>query len=567
MCHRVTAVIWAHERCGALGQDSKIQAYLKKISESNFLGRGARRSALLAYLLEAEASGKGDKIKAYSIGVDVFEKSDDFDPTVDSSVRVEIGRLRTAIALFEASEWADTAIKVEIPVGTYRPIITDRQVDAEAVQQTRADGSPTRPVSSAPMRKRYLTLGATCIVAAALLFWGVASYWARAPSLTSGPPITLTIKEFEGDALGKDVSTLVQDSFSNNAIVALKTTSLPDAAEGNFSVTGSVTRRDDRSFVRVKLTEQASQKLVWSHYFELDTSTDLRTQLNAKLNGELETRLLGEAKSRLEKMDVALLSPEQMFLLGTWVSGPAKNTLSWETERVTLMQLALEKDPDFGPAHSVLADKYGFLANVHPDWNTEEYLNLSRFHAERAIELSPLDANAMFNVAQSYWHAGRHGASQRMFHRVTELDQSNSLARFFTKLLPYWCADVPNDVMLWATDFDASLSRDNPIRWIVLTWIAQLHTNRGEYDLAARSIEDAAQIFQVAYTYMIYAMLLVKDGQPDAARSIIQRQNSNWPNAGFEHFINTTVPRLCLEQPDAERFTKDYQELLTELRK
>ncbi len=267
----------------------------------------------------------------------------------------------------------------------------------------------------------------------------------------------------------------------------------------------------------------------------------------------------------LEKRDVATLTPEQLFILGTWVSGPAVGTLKWETERVTLMKLALDQDPDFGPAHSVLADKYGFLANVHPDWDTQENLNLSRYHAERAIELSPLDSNTMFNVAQSYWHLGRHTDSQRIFHRVTELDNSNSLARFFSRLMPYWCADVPDDAMQWALNFDANLSRDDPIRWIVLTWIATLHTNRNEYDLALQAITDAAQIFQVGYTYMAHAMLLVQAGQPDAARAVIQHQRSNWPGITTEHYAGSTVPRLCSEQPSADRFINDYTKLTAAL--
>lgn len=544
-----------------------IRAYLDRIAESKFLGRSTRRSALIEYLLRLEAANEGEKIKAYSIGIDVFGKSTDFDTTTDSSVRVEVGRLRTAIALFEASEWADTEIKVEIPVGTYRPVITQRQSGITVAAQIGTGEGAAIKTPPAQGRSRNLAVSFVLGLAGVVLFAGLIAYVWRGTPTESGPPISLTVEDLQGGPLGTELSLLVKDSFSNNSIVELLALSPEKAREGHYVVRGRISKIADLSYVSVELENQGTQKIVWSHFFELDGVASIQEQLDIKLNGELETRLIGEAKVLLEQRDVNTLTPEQLFILGTWVSGPAKNSLEWEVGRVDLMKLALEKGPDFGPAHSVLADKYGFLANMHPDWDTQETLQLSRFHAERASELSPLDSNAMFNVAQSYWHAGRHKDSQRIFQRVLELDSGNSLARFFARVVPYWCAAVPDDVMEWALDYDARLSSDNPIRWIVLTWIATLHTNRQEHGLALRAATDAAQIFQVGYTYMARAMLLNKAGQPDAARAVINRQMSNWPGTTARHYATSTIPRLCTEQPDAANFIKDYTDLAEALAK
>lgn len=533
------------------------------------MGRGARRRALLEYLVRSEVGDDGDKIKAYSIGLDVFDKPKDFDPTKDSSVRVEVGRLRTAIALFEASKWADTVIKVEIPLGTYRPEITKRGIDAntDAAPGTSALDGTQDPIPPVPA-KRGLSLTSVLVgILIALVLGGISALFWRSPSPASGPPILLMVEDFGGHALGKELSIQVKSSFSNNPVIELLDRSPPKVDDRHYVMRGTVSGSGDPYWVSVELVNQGTLKVVWTHVFKLSGTDDLPAELDAKLNGELETRLIGAAKVLLEKRDVADLTPEQLFILGTWVSGPAISTLEWESKRVTLMKLALEKDADFGPAHSVLADKYGFLANMHPDWDTAKSLELSRFHAERAAELAPLDANVMFNVAQSYWHAGRHQESQRTFARVTELDSSNSLARFFAKVVPYWCGDVPDDVMTWALDFDANLSSDDPIRWIVLTWVATLHTNRGEYDLALKAASDAAQIFQVGYTYMAHAMLLNKAKQSDAARQVIERQFANWPGIGVAHYSGSTIPRLCAEQPYPDRFVSDYLELTTSVEK
>jgi len=545
----------------SLVSEEELCEYLDKVADSNLLGRGVRRSALLEYLIRAEVNNEGDKIKAYSIGLDVFDKAKDFDPTTDSSVRVEVGRLRTAIALFEASEWADTAIKVEIPLGTYQPEITKRQDILDQKDAASQADDSALPAPPAQTRPPFKPLAIMLGLVATLLIAGLSVAWWRSSSAVTGPPILLTVEEFGGNAIGKELSILVKHSFSNNSVVNLMDEIPGRADDRHFVVRGNVTESKDFFWVSVELANLLTHQVVWNHVFQLDETGNLQGELDKKLNGELETRLIGAAKVLLEQRDVADLTPEQLFILGTWVSGPAVSTLEWETERVTLMKLALSKDPDFGPAHSVLADKYGFLANVHPDWDTEKILELSRYHAERATELAPLDSNAMFNVAQSYWHAGRHTDSQRIFSRVTELDSGNSLARFFAVVVPHWCSEVPDDVMTWALDFDAGLSSDDPIRWIVLTWIATLHTNRQEYNLALQAAMDASQIFQVGYTYMAHAMLLNKVGQPNAANRAIERQVSNWPGIKVEHYSSSTIPRLCTEQPNAKRYINDYLEL------
>lgn len=545
--------------------EADVRAYLDRLGESGVLGRSTRRPALLEYLLLAELNGDGGSIKAYSIGVDIFDKPEDFDPTTDSSVRVEVGRLRTSLALFEASDFADTRLLVNIPVGTYRPEITLRDPELLSTP-SHPDTHGTRPQPlgqpTTPGRRSgrvYWVTFLFALIALGLSGFAALNWLTEAP--VSGPPIRLVVDEFEGKVAGRELSTLVKDGFSNIEVVSVGNIDKLLPGIDYFGVTGNVTDLFGVVRVGVELENLKTDEVVWSHVFDLDPDKDLKEEIDTKLNGELETRLIGAAKRLLERRDVNDLTPEQLFVLGTWISGPAISSLAWETERVRIMTLALAKNPEFGPAHSVLADKYGFLANMHPDWDTKENLDLARYHAERAIELSPLDANAMFNVAQSLWHTGRHAESSRVFRRVTELDGGNALARFFARVVPYWCGQVPDDVMAWAVAFDQSLSQDDPIRWIVLTWISTLHTNRGEYDLALEAVTEATRIFQVGYTYMLHSMLLNKAGEPKAARAVVERQLVNWPGIDAVHYVGSTVPRLCLEQDSPTAFLADYSEL------
>lgn len=548
--------------------EQQVSDYLEQIAASNVMGRSARRSELLEFLIRKEFSGDGDSLKAYSIGLDVFGKSEAFDPSTDSSVRVEIGRLRTALTLFEASEYATSELIVEIPVGTYRPkfflrdnveVATPGPVELET--QTSVLGSSSfRAEKTTGWSLKRTALAAGVLLLLVGLFFGMQQTWG--PTLnTRGKPIDLVVDDLTGDDIGKSIATLIKSSFANNSVVQLQDALIDNPGHIQFRVHGSVTNYGGRTVINTELVNEDMRTVVWNKSFRLSQGDDFERVVNQSLLGELQTRLFGEVKRSLETQDPADLTPEQLFVLATWVSGPAVNSMEWETERVSLMKIALEKDPDFGPAHSVLADKYGFLANVYEPWDTKENRDQSLFHADRASELSPLDANAMFNVAQSHWHAGRMAQSQRIFKRVTELDESNSLAQLFSVVVPYWCDDVPDEIMDFAIEFDRNLSADDPIRWIVLTWIATLHTNRGEFKLALKAATDAAQIFQVGYTYMAHAMLLNKLGEVDEATRVIQRQQSNWPNIGPQHYAEMTVPRQCHEQADPSRIIAHYNDL------
>lgn len=544
--------------------EDEVKQYLTAITASGAFGRSERRLKLLDYLLRAELADEGARIKAYSIGVDVLGKPADFDPASDSSVRVEVGRLRTAIALFEAGNVGDTKIKVDIPVGNYRPVISRRDKTGP-VEPTPPDNQTDPQTDKTPKSMAFpkvLALG--CIAAIVVVMLGaVYTAWHNSHQKNIQQPVSLTIAEFTGEDLGKELSALVRNSFLNNQLITLTTVGSDRLTNIHFVVTGHVVSLEAEHLVTVELTNTENGQIVWNNVLRIDADKNVRDEVDRKINGELETRLLGAVKVLLEDRPFARLTPQELFILGTWVSGPAKSTLAWEAERVTLMKRALAMDPDFGPAHSVLADKYGFLANVHPDWDTEENLQLSRFHAERALELLPLDANVMFNVAQSYWHAGRVEDSEQAFRRVIELDSSNSLARFFSIVMPYWCTDVPDDVMQQALAFDQGLSRDDPIRWIVLTWVATLHANRGEYTAALQATTSATQIFQNAYTYMLHAVLLNKAGEPTLARQVIERQIPHWPGSSADHYVGSTLPRLCDEKASLHPLTEDFRALVT----
>jgi hypothetical protein len=94
-------------------------AEIDKLLGSHTLHGSESLCKLLRYLANHSLEHPGLSPKEYQIATEVFGRQKDFDPHLDSMVRVQAGRLRAKLAEYYASEGADDQITVELPKGTY----------------------------------------------------------------------------------------------------------------------------------------------------------------------------------------------------------------------------------------------------------------------------------------------------------------------------------------------------------------------------------------------------------------------------------------------------------------
>ncbi|MEO0905520.1 MAG: hypothetical protein AAFX89_12255, partial [Pseudomonadota bacterium] len=485
--------------------------------------------------------------------IDVLNKPEDFDPAIDSSVRVEMGRLRTALTAFEESDAAQCALSVEIPTGSYRPKISERAAKA------------TDP-ATLPAKRTLLTVAALSASLTAVLVAAAFWFWPQTPQAASDPAsgIRLAMDSFEGvPATTAQVEASLRESLVRNPSIAILSQTTVDSAGVDFTLRGLVSnlnRFDKR--VSIDLLNAHQDRVIWSKSIRISDEDDIGGIVSRELGSELNLRVLGASKDFLEGRDPESLTAQQLFLMATWVPSPtAANSLDWEEHKVSLMQLALERDPDLGTAHSVLADKLAQLANFYPRYNNPEAQEAVLNHIELATRLEPYHPDAMFNVAQAHWHAGRIRESHAVMRRVLDLDPGHDLARFLASVIPYTCTVPPPGVIERTVSFDASLSSNNPIRWITLNWIAWLKINVGDNDGALRAKEHASLIFETPYTFLGHAMLLNRMGRPEDAAIVLDRQQENWPDISPTHFADVTMPRLCSESVAPVTLLSDYQAL------
>ncbi|SLN33192.1 hypothetical protein AQS8620_01127 [Aquimixticola soesokkakensis] len=106
---------------------------------------GSRANKLLRYLVRCEVTGT--PVKAYAIAVDVLGRSRDFDPSTDSIVRVEIGRLRKLLDAYFDGQGADAALSMRIPVGQNTLVFARRATTGS----TQAQVAPAQPATDGPL--------------------------------------------------------------------------------------------------------------------------------------------------------------------------------------------------------------------------------------------------------------------------------------------------------------------------------------------------------------------------------------------------------------------------------
>ena len=131
---------------------------IDRLVNSQVLHGSEQLCKLLRYLGEHALEKPGSPLKEYQIATEVFGRPADFDPQLDSTIRVQAGRLRVKLAEYYSTEGADDPVIVELPKGTYLPSFHVRS-------SARVVALP-RPQPSAPRKTRF---GAIAILSGLLL--------------------------------------------------------------------------------------------------------------------------------------------------------------------------------------------------------------------------------------------------------------------------------------------------------------------------------------------------------------------------------------------------------------
>lgn len=107
---------------------------------------------LLQYLAHHTLDSPTDHLKEYRIATEVLGRPPDFDPQVDSSVRTQIGRLRTKLVNYYDSVGAHDPILIDVPKGRYALSFERKIPDAHLEAVHKRDDSRLAPRTASQHR-------------------------------------------------------------------------------------------------------------------------------------------------------------------------------------------------------------------------------------------------------------------------------------------------------------------------------------------------------------------------------------------------------------------------------
>ena len=112
---------------GASGQQDQtpdvVRQHLERVLDSPQFRDSWRRARFLRTVVERSLEGKAHDLKESLVGVMVFDRPPDYDPKIDSIVRVQARQLRGKLREYYAGPGSAERIRIELPKGSYAPVI------------------------------------------------------------------------------------------------------------------------------------------------------------------------------------------------------------------------------------------------------------------------------------------------------------------------------------------------------------------------------------------------------------------------------------------------------------
>lgn len=434
-----------------------IRAQVQRITSSGEFQHSLRRRKFLEYIVEETLAGRHDRLKGYTIAVDIFGRSPSFDAQLDPVVRIEAGRLRDKLSAYYATEGQGDTVVITLSKGTYVPSIkvgpSDRNVlrpeisastdQLPRVSVTMAD-SPAWAGSSA---KAALLGAALCL----LLFF--AGWWTWSRSL-NGQVLperpSLAVLPFEN--LGEDAkwtrfaSGLTEDVIADLAhfrdliVIARSSTQRfkidhADAREVGralnvkYVVEGSIQSVRDRIRVTANLIDTQTGNHVWSQRYDrpLDDLFSVQNELTQNIVAALGgySGAVAEAERRkIRRKPPSSLTAYDTYLLG--VEAKHKVTKESLSEAQTLLKKSLEIDPQLARAYVALVDTYWYQIDLGLTSSVKDTAAKMLVAGEKAVAIDPNDGKSHYALGLAAIYNGKLEIAATEFKRAEALAPSDA---------------------------------------------------------------------------------------------------------------------------------------------
>lgn len=276
-----------------------------------------RNRRFLSFVVEETLAGRSDRIKSYTVAVDVFGRGESFDPATDPIVRIEATRLRAALTSYYSGPGRNELLQIGIPKGGYVPAFESvAPSDAtpapplpihEAADGASGDSSSlprSRVLAQAPVATAIATIGLAAVVAL-----GLSTNW-LSPPIIAGPVVVIedTVGMTGGEAERAAARGLTQALVTSLS----QLTDLRVMADGkrNAEAASSEADRDQVYVLASSVRIDDAQLHAWWSLVKADTGMVIWSDASDRRIGEmstvsLESEIASEIVNRIRADSIA----------------------------------------------------------------------------------------------------------------------------------------------------------------------------------------------------------------------------------------------------------------------
>jgi tetratricopeptide (TPR) repeat protein len=490
---------------------ASVQEELQRILASPTFLNARRPSQFLRFIVEGTLAGE-DRIKEYLIGVEVFDRPQDYDPKDDPVVRIEAGRLRKKLAEYYAGPGANDSIIIELPKGGYVPVFYERPatIEHEKTSEAEMGRQPTLPARDGrPPRqnKWFRKIPVVAGVLAAIVIGGGLyhrSYGFK--KLTEKDTILLTDftnttgdEVFDGTLKTALLVSLKQSPFLNvlpdsKVTKILKQMTLPT----NTKLSGEVARElcqraDSKAYIAGAIASLGSEYVLQLKAVDCQSGRTLAEQQGTAESRDKVINVLGHAASRLR---VAL--------------GESLNTVQrFDTPLSEATTPSLEALKSFSLGRTAVNEK-GEAAALP-------------YHL-RAIELDPRFATAYRAAGADYDGMGENGRAAEYYTKAFQLREHATEQEKLLIAAPYY-QGVTGELDKAVQTYQEQI-RNYP-NAAYYTGLGNMYLFEGEYEKALEAHrEDLRRRPDIGTKYRNLAITLVAMQRFDEGRHIIAQAHA-----------------------------------------
>lgn len=136
-----------------------------------------RYSDLLTYIIDHSLTGNDEHLRERRIGIEVFGRDSDYDPSLDPTVRVVATEVRKRLSLYYHEAGRERELRIEIPARSYAAEFTHPVPETrEEVPDLFPRNGPLPPPATQSVRGKQRPWYAVALLLAAVValgFWSI----------------------------------------------------------------------------------------------------------------------------------------------------------------------------------------------------------------------------------------------------------------------------------------------------------------------------------------------------------------------------------------------------------